>query len=170
MMETRPKIKLSLTQLDKTLELISVVFLIVMVSLTVYVYLKLPDTIPIHYSASGKPDSYGSKTTLLILAGVAIAFYAGLTWLNKYPHIFNYMTKITEENASRQYSISTRMIRITRLSVLIIFTVIILFTYLTTIHVINGLGSWFLPFCYAILLIPTIISVSRSLQKNNRAI
>ncbi len=166
-METRPKIKLTLSPLDNKLELTSRLFLVVMWGLTLYTFFKLPTTIPTHFNASGQADDYGNKLTLFILPGLATIIYFGLTQLNKYPHIFNYMTKITEDNAQKQYTIVTRMLRFLKLVILIIFSLIILFTYLTATGVTNGLGFWFLPFTFGLLLIPVIISISQSFKKKN---
>jgi uncharacterized membrane protein len=166
-METRPKIKLTLSPLDNKLELTSKIFLVVMWGLTFYTYLKSPPIIPTHFNVSGKADNYGNKVTLLILPILATIIYLSLTQLNKYPHIFNYMTRITEENARRQYAIATRMLRFLKLAILLIFSLIILFTYLTTIGVTNGLGFWFLPLTEGLLLIPAIIAISKSLKKKN---
>jgi uncharacterized membrane protein len=164
-METRPKIKLTPSPLDNKLELTSKIFLIVVWALTIYTFIKLPTTIPIHFNASGQADNYGNKLTLFILPILATIIYFGLTQLNKYPHIFNYMTKITEDNAQKQYTIATRMLRFLKLAILIIFSLIILFTYLTTTGVTNGLGFWFLPLTFGLLLVPTIISISQSFKK-----
>ncbi|MEP6676800.1 MAG: DUF1648 domain-containing protein [Ferruginibacter sp.] len=169
-METRPKIKLTLSKLDKNLELTGKIFLVVMWGLTLYTFLKLPTTIPIHFNASGKADSYGNKLTLLILPVLGTVIYVGLTQLNKYPQLFNYMTKINEDNAERQYSIATRMLRFLKLAILVIFSLIILFTYLTTIGLTNGLGSWFLPLTIGLLLIPVIISIRQSFKKKNNVV
>jgi len=166
-METRPKIKLTLSQLDKKLELTGKIFLVVMWGLTFYTFIKLPETIPTHFNVSGQADDYGNKLTILILPILATVIYFGLTELNKYPHIFNYMTKITEDNAQKQYTIATRMLRFLKLTILLIFSLIILFTYLTTIGVANGLGFWFLPLILGLLLIPTVISISQLFKKNN---
>jgi uncharacterized membrane protein len=166
-METRPKINLLLSPFDNKLELTSKIFLVVMWAFTLYSFLKLPTTIPTHFSASGQADDYGNKLTLLILPILATIIYFSLTQLNKYPHIFNYMTKITDDNAQKQYTIATRMLRFLKLAILVIFSLIILFTYLTTIGVTNGLGFWFLPLAFGLLLIPTIIGVSQSFKKKN---
>jgi len=166
-METRPKIKLTPSPLDNRLELTSKIFLVVMWVLTLYTFFKSPMTIPTHFNGSGQADDYGNKMTLLILPILATIIYFGLAQLNKYPHIFNYMTKITEDNAQKQYIIATRMLRFLKLAILVIFSLIILFTYLTTIGVTNGLGFWFLPLTFGLLLIPTIIGISQSFNKKN---
>jgi hypothetical protein len=51
-----------------------------------------------------------------------------MTILNRYPYLFNYPIAINSENALRQYTNSTRMIRYLKLSVVTIFTLIVLFT------------------------------------------
>ena len=166
-METRPKIKLTLSPFDKKLELASKLLFVVMWVLTFYIFFKSPTTIPTHFNVSGQADDFGNKLTLLILPILATVIYFGLTQLNKYPHIFNYMTKITADNAQKQYTIATRLLRFLKLAILLIFSLIILFTYLTTIGVTNGLGFWFLPVTVGLLLIPTIISIVQSFKKTN---
>ena len=164
-MQARPRIKLTLTALDNKLELASKIFLVLIWALTSFTLFTLPTTIPVHFNAAGQPDGYGNKFTLLILPVLATIFYLGLTILNRYPHIFNYLTPITRDNAEKQYSIATRMLRFLKLAILLIFSTIILFTYFTTIGITRGIGTWFLPLASGLLLIPLIISISRSLRK-----
>lgn len=166
-MAARPKIELIRSPLDNVLEWASKILLVVMWGLTLYAFLKSPITIPIHFNAAGQADNYGNKATLLILPILGTIIYFGLTQLNKYPHIFNYMTKITKDNAERQYTISTRLLRFIKFVILLIFSSIVLFTYLTTIGVTNGLGLWFLPLVEGLLLIPTAIAISKSLKNKN---
>lgn len=166
-MEIRPKIKLTLSLLDKKIELTGKIFLVFIWALTIYTFLKSPTTIPTHFNASGQADDYGNKVTLLILPILATIIYFVVTQLNKHPHVLNYMTEITEDNAEKQYTNATRMLRFLKLAILIIFSLIIIFTYLTTIGVKNGLGFWFLPLTFGLLLIPTIISIIQSFNKKN---
>jgi uncharacterized membrane protein len=164
-MQKRPNIKLTLSPFEKRLDVASKIFLITIWFFTFYAFLKLPATIPTHFNASGQVDKYGDKSTLLFLSFLVTIIYFGLSQLNKYPHIFNYPQKITEDNAERQYAIATKMLRLLKLAILIIFFLIFLFTYLTTIGIINGLGIWFLPLTLVLLLVPTIGSIIQSLKK-----
>lgn len=165
MREARPRIKLKLSRVDKTLEVTSKILLFVMWSLTLYIFFRLPTTIPTHWNASGNVDAQGNKMTVLILPILATIIYFGLTQLSKHPHILNYMNEINEENAHKQYTIATRMLRFIKLATLVIFSVIILFTYLTAIEITNGLGVWFLPLTSALILIPIIVSILQSSKK-----
>jgi hypothetical protein len=164
-MEARPRLKLNLSRVDKILEVTGQIVLLILWVLTLYAFFKLPTIIPTHYNASGQVDNFGKKSTLLILPILATAIYFGLTLLNKYPHILNYMNKITEADAIRQYTIATRMLRFIKLSILLIFSLIVLFIYLTTIGVTKGLGRWFLPLTAAFLLVPIILSIFLSFRK-----
>ena len=127
----------------------------------------MPEIIPIHFGASGKADHYGNKIIFLLLPTIATTLYFGLTQLNKYPHLFNYLTKITEDNAPTQYTKAKRLLRYFKLIILLIFSIAILSIYLTTIGVINGPGVWFLPVIFGLISIPTIIYIGQSFNKNN---
>ena len=165
-METRPKINVSLSPLDKILESTGKLLFIIIWGLTLFVFFKLPTIIPTHFNASGKPDGFGNKLTILILPIIATLLYLVLTKLNQNPHTFNYINSITEDNAEKQYTIATRMLRVLKIALLIIFSHIILFTYLTSSGVSNGLGVGFLPFTLGIVLIHIIFYFGQSIKKN----
>lgn len=164
-METRPKIKLPLSSFDKTLEITGRCIIILLWMLALFAFLKMPDTIPTHFNASGQADKYGHKGTIFILPAIATIIFIGITILNHYPHIFNYINKITEANAADQYLIAVRMLRFLKVLVAILFTVIVLVTFLTSIHIISGLTSWFLPLTILVFFIPTMYSIVMSINK-----
>ena len=168
-MNIQPKINLILYPFDKTMEVICKIWLVFMWGLTFYSFLKMPEIIPIHFGASGKADHYGNKIIFLLLPFIATILYFALTQLNKYPHLFNYLTKITTDNAHKQYTIATRLLRYLKLIILLIFSIAILSIYLTTIGVTNGVGVWFLPIIFGLILIPSIITLSQSFSKKNDA-
>lgn len=165
-MEDRPRITLLLSQFDKQLELAAKLVFCIMWLLVLFTFFTSPSIVPIHYNASGKADSYGNKSILFILPIVATVVYFGLTQLNKYPHVFNYMTTITKENAEQQYSIATRMLRFVKLAVLVIITVLIILSYLVAKGYINSLGLWFLPFTFITIMSPIFIAMYLSKRKN----
>ena len=155
-MNSRPKIKVPLTKTDKFTEKLSLLLLFFIWAFTIFSYVKLPEIVPIHFDASGRPDSYGSKWTLFVLPLVASILYAGMSYLNKYPWIFNYMVQITEKNAESQYSAATRMIRVLKCSMMLIFGIIALYSYWTANGESDVAGWWFLPLILGIIFIPLI--------------
>jgi uncharacterized membrane protein len=166
-MENRQKIDVSLSPLDKILESTGKLLIIIVWGLTLVVFSKLPTVIPTHFNASGQPDGHGDKLTILILPIIATLVYFGLTKLNQTPQSFNYTSTVTEENAEKQHTIATRMLRILKTAILIIFSHIILFTYLTTQGITNGLGVWSLPFSLSIMFIPIVFYIFKLYQIKN---
>jgi len=157
-MEERPKIKLELTTADKTFEIIGWLLVISVWGLTITNYANLPETIPTHYNAAGQADRFGGKATILTLPLIATVLFVGLTiLLNKFPHIFNYPTNITQDNALRQYA--TRMIRYLKLIIVVIFGLIEFKTIQIANGQADGLGIWFLPMTLGLIFIPLIYFV-----------
>lgn len=169
-MEARPIIKIDLNRFDKVLEIGGIILLVIMWTLSAFNYYQSPDIVPIHFNLSGQPDAYGGKATLLFLPIIPTAIYLGLTQLNKYPHIYNYLTKITGENAKRQYIIATRMIRILKFSIVMIFVIDIFSTLLMTLGVVDGLGAWSFPLTILILAIPTLYLIFQSFNKKRKVV
>jgi uncharacterized membrane protein len=156
-MEERPKIKLELTTADKTFEIIGWLLVISVWGLTITNYANLPETIPTHYNGAGQADGFGGKATILTLPLIATVLFVGLTILNKFPHIFNYPTNITQDNALRQYA--TRMIRYLKLIIVVIFGLIEFKTIQNANGQADGLGIWFLPMTLGLIFIPLIYFV-----------
>ena len=121
----RPKIKVPYQQIDTILELVSATILIFIIAYTIISYSELPETIATHFNAKGEADGYSSKSTIWILAGVSVFIYALLFFINKVPHLHNYMVNITKENALKNYRLSTRMLRCTNLFCLLLFAIIL---------------------------------------------
>ena len=144
-MRERPKLKLELTTFDKTLEILGWISILAIWVLTITNYTNLPDTIPIHYNGAGQADGFGGKDNILTLPLIATILFVGLTILNKFPHVFNYPTNITADNALRQYTNATRLIR-----------------YLN--GQTSGLGVWFLPLTLGLIFIPLTYFVIKSFK------
>ena len=164
-MKNRVKLKIELTATDKAIELAGWISIIVTWWLTITNYANLPDIIPIHYNAVGEADGFGGKATILILPLIATVLFVGLTVLNKFPHIFNYPANITKENALRQYTNATRLIRYLKLILVIIFGFIVYKTIQNANGKADGLGSWFLPLILASIFIPLIWFIVQSIKK-----
>jgi uncharacterized membrane protein len=141
----RPKIKLPLTSHDQVIEFIGIAFLLFLFFLPLRYYSEIPAKIPTHFNAAGAPDGFGSKTTLWLLPATGLLLWLLLTVINRYPHIFNFPVKITPENAETQYRIATRMIRILKCVLLIMFSFISYRTIQTALGNEAGLGKIFLP-------------------------
>ena len=164
-MNKRPQIKLQLNQTDKILEVLGWVSVVGIWALTLTNYSILPEIIPIHFNGAGKADGFGNKTQIFVLPIISTLLFIGLTTLNKHPHMFNYTSQITKENAVHQYTNATRMMRVLKLVIVVLFGLIVF----RKIQIVNGhadgLGTWFLPLTMGMIFIPMLYFLIKSLKK-----
>lgn len=164
-MEERPKIKLEWTFLDRILEITGWFALVgLWILLKVADYPDLPDTIPTHFNTFGQVDGHGGKITLLILPVIATVLFFGMTILNMFPAIFNYPVKITQENALKQYTNATRLIRYLKLVIVVVFGIIGFSMIQNAQGKAEGMGIWVLPLMLGLIFIPLIIYISWSFK------
>ena len=163
-MNKRPRIKLQLKQTDKILEVVGWVSVFGIWALPLINYFDLPEIIPIHFNGAGKADRFGNKTHIFILPIISTLLFIGLTTLNKHPHIFNYPNQITKENALDQYTNATRMMRVLKLVIVVLFGLIVF----RKIQIVNGhadgLGTWFLPFTIGLFIILSLYFLMMSMK------
>ena len=163
-MQERPKLKIELTIADKIFEFLGWLLIVSVWGLLIINYSNLPKTIATHYNVVGQADAFGGKANILLLSIVATVLFIGLTIINNFPHIFNYPTNITKDNALRQYTNATRLIRYLKLIIVLIFGLI---SY-QTIRLANGqtdvLGTWSLPLILGLIFIPLIYFICRSFK------
>src|SRR5579883_1223453 len=103
MKRNRPVFHVPRTPLENVLEVLAVCCLIGLLVVAIWGWLILPAIVPTHFNISGQPDAYGSKNGLLILPIIFLLAYGLLTFVERFPHTYNYPFAITEENAPRQY-------------------------------------------------------------------
>jgi uncharacterized membrane protein len=99
----RSKINMNNSNMEKILYASSLIGLVLIWMNLIIEWNNIPHRIPVHFGALGKPDSWGGKSSLLIVPIIAIGVYLLLTLISRVPHCFNYAVEITEENAERQY-------------------------------------------------------------------
>jgi uncharacterized membrane protein len=141
----RPRIKLKLSSHDRIIEFLGISFLIILIAIPLLCYNQLPEKLPTHFNAAGEPDGYGGKTSLFLLPATGFFMYILLTVLAAFPHIYNYPVSITPENAEVQYRLATRLMRILKTVILILFSFISWMSVRTATGNAAGLGKMFLP-------------------------
>ncbi len=151
-----PKIKTRREPVDWIIEAIGMAAVVVMMALPLVYYRMLPDLIPSHFNITGKPDAFSGKATVWVLPVAGLVLYTGLTILNKYPHLYNYPVKVTEENASGIYKYAVRALRIMNSVLACVFCYIVnTIIQIATGHQV-GLGKNYLFFIIAGILTPVI--------------
>lgn len=102
-MEERPVIDIEMSGIYNFIENAATIVSLITFAAAFYYYFDLPEIVPIHFNLSGEADGYGEKIYIFLSPLLAIIFNFSLRLLNKYPHKFNYLIRITKENAYFQY-------------------------------------------------------------------
>lgn len=143
--------KIKLSKLDITLEIISLILMIVLFATTIITWGSAPDTIPTHFNSAGVVDGYGSKGMIFFMPIIMIGLYAMITLLSNYPEAYNYAVEITTSNKEKQYKMATVFMRLLKLELIGTFTYI----QIATLRIINAGGgkmsAAFLPISLLIL-------------------
>lgn len=132
-------------------EIFCMFLLIVTTLYTIYMYIQLPEKIPIHYNAAGVIDRYGNKLEIFILLIVTWVMYIGLSLVTRVPQFWNTGVSVTAENKDRVYRILKNMLKIIKMEIIVIFCYLIYNT--TTLY---NLPKWFVP-VFLVLLFSTML-------------
>ena len=138
-------------KLDTIAEVFCMILLIVTTLYTIYMYIQLPEKIPIHYNAAGVIDRYGNKLEIFILLIVTWVMYIGLSLVTRVPQFWNTGVSVTAENKDRVYRILKNMLKIIKMETIVIFCYLIYNT--TTLY---NLPKWFVP-VFLVLLFSTML-------------
>ncbi|HBI27394.1 MAG TPA: hypothetical protein DDY25_06680 [Peptococcaceae bacterium] len=120
----RPVLKIPRSRLEVILEVLAILGILFHVLLLVYYWPALPETIPTHFGFSGEADSWGGKSSLILLLVVNIGMYLMFTVFHYLPHIYNYNTEITEKNAWEQYYNARLMLNVMKVEIVWVFAYI----------------------------------------------
>ncbi len=160
----RPQLDLLPTATDRWLDGLGFASLIALIALPAYWYNALPEQIPKHFNLNGEADAWGAKSGIWILPAIGTVLFALLTYLNRKPHTFNYMTTITPDNAEHQYRNAMTMIRVLRLLILLLFLYLVWGTVGIGLGRQSGLGEPFSLLMVLTIEVAALFFVTRSLN------
>jgi uncharacterized membrane protein len=164
----RPIIDIPLSTTDRFLDALSFALLIILFVMPITHYSALPDTIATHFDASGAADGWGSKKSIWLLPGIGLVSYLLLFFLSGKPHQFNYLTKITEENAEFQYRNALFMVRVVRVMVLLLFCLLVWNQIQITIGNKTGLNNIFVILIVVLLPLTSFYFIWKMGQKHSK--
>lgn len=111
----------------------------------------LPDQIPSHYGASGVPDAYGGKGSLIIMYVIMLSTYLLMVLCTFIPGSWNFPVRITGRNAPLAYRYARSLIIMLTLVINVTFCYILIQSMRCA-----SLNPWFLPIDLAAMFIPII--------------
>ncbi len=138
---------------------INILCLLIMIGTIVWlvaVWDNIPEEIPTHFDYAGNPDSYGSKTDIIVLPIFAWILYGVMVFVELIPGAWNTGVKVTPENQDRVYGIIKGMLVFLKLYIVCLFTLITIFSALA-----KSLPVWLLPVELVVIFGTIIISIVR---------
>ncbi|QHA90951.1 DUF1648 domain-containing protein [Bacillus sp. N1-1] len=163
-MEKRPRIKIDKTLIQKGFDLAALTFLFLSIVYLSLEWSGVPNRVPIHFNATGEADNWGSKTAIILFPMLGILIWGFFTVLERYPHRYNYVVKITEGNAALQYRSAVVLMRFLK------NTIALLFAYLTVECVQiakgieEGLAWWVMPLFLTMIFSAIILYIVHSIR------
>ncbi|MBP1948019.1 DUF1648 domain-containing protein [Virgibacillus litoralis] len=161
-MKNHPKIKVSATKWEKFFNTASVIILICSIVYVVQAYNSLPESVPTHFNAKGEADAWGNKGTVLLMPAIAFVSFIIMYFVTKAPHTFNYMVKVTEENATRLYTPARTFMAAINLEMVAIFSYIA-WAMVQSATSGTGLG---ISFIFFVILVPIATIISFMIKMN----
>ena len=134
-MEIRPALNIKATTFQKWINGISLLITVLSGAYLMMTYHKLPSEIPMHFNVNGDIDNWGPKWTIFIIWGFGLILYFVNSSLQTIPQKYNYIVKITKENAEKQYKLVLQMMSFLKLELMIIIA------YLIWVVVQNSQGT-----------------------------
>lgn len=145
------RITIPVTKYQKVMQWLGILALVGTFVLVLFSWNMLPDKIPGHYNSLGEVDRWGNKWEILIVPIISALMWAGISFMEKFPQIWNTGITINDKNKNKVYSNIKNMI-VTLKAVLVLC-----FSYITFATIgMQGLGSWFVPVFYCATIIPMV--------------
>lgn len=163
-MEKRPVLQLPRSNVETVLDMISLLVIVGMIALVAYEWHDMAERIPIHFNGKGEIDGWGNKISLILLPIIAAIVYSGLTLLSKVPHVYNYPSQITTENARGQYQNARLFINCLKTVIILIFGYLEWAVIQSAKKGIADLNLWILGFLLLMLIGTIIFFIVRSFQ------
>lgn len=139
-----PEIKLKRTNIEKVLDILIICLFIGSIIYLGWYWATIPDQVPAHYNALGEVNRWGGKGELLIIPILGMVMWVGLTILEKFPHVHNYIN-LTKDNVAYQYRNSQLMLFLLKNIIAVMFIFLFMNSIRTSLGLESWMGGWFLP-------------------------
>ena len=139
---------------NRTLFYVALILVAIGFGYTAYHYSDLPDTIPIHYNASGQADGFSDKPSLWLLPVLALGMVVGMRFLIKFTVKIN-EHKMGARNEN-ELTLTRNFLGWMNVYLAGIFTWLMIDSINGMLLGNNELSSWFLP---VVMILPLVLIV-----------
>lgn len=143
--DMRPRIRVPLTRLHVGIEIATVGILVIMLFCVWQVWPSLPERVPQKFDLSGQPTRWGERSGLWLLPGLSLGIYTLLSVLQRMPHVYNYPTDLSPEEAPRLYEIGVSLVMWMKLQVVVLFALLSWRQVEVALGRTSGLEAWIVP-------------------------
>jgi hypothetical protein len=151
--------------LDRVVEVLSLLVLIGLWTLTYYFQHQSLDIVPEGYDFFSNPNEYWASRMTYSVPFVATILYVGLTLYNKRVQHGEFAVEINKENGPALRQINKRLWRWLKLNILLMFVVVEYFSFHTGSNAGSGISGWFI-FVFPLLLFGPVIYFFVEFSKN----
>ena len=131
----------------RILEIVASVAVIVLILLPVLFYPQLPQQIPIHFDAAGRPDAYGDRSLIWWLPAIGTVLYAGLSLLGRLPPAARPPRQASGRAAAIRYHDGKHLLQYLKAITLLLFAYLTAAKISIALRWSIGLGTAFTGFC-----------------------
>jgi uncharacterized membrane protein len=138
---------------DWALEVVSLASLAAIIAVVATHWNELPNIVPKHFGASGKPKGWGGKNNLWILPGTSVGLYLLLTLAARYQQLINLPISV-DRSRPEVRQILFRFTNALKAVILIILFYLSRASINTALGKANGLGRRSLPIILVAIAVP----------------
>lgn len=157
-MKNQPEINLPKSAAERWLDMAAWVAVILNFALAFNAYSTLSETIPVHFNYKGDADGFGSRSMIFLLPIVSFLLVSGMIYVSRFPHNFNYLRKITPENAPAEYRRARLLLRVLNALISLMFMLLTWNTILVAKGEAEGLGVWTWVFLAGIMGVAIVLA------------
>ena len=159
----RPKLDIPKTTIEKVFDWSGAIVFAGWILFIIFIWNELPAKVPGHYDGTGNITRMGSKWELNILPVIAGFLTVFMSFFEKHPEWHNYMN-LNENNIEFQYKNSRMMLNVMKNLMIFAFAYISWNTIQVGLGKADSLGVWFLPIFLALVFLPMIFFIVRSVR------
>ena len=163
----RPKIQIPVSKIEIVLEIFAFCGVLAILSYSFAYWSKLPDMVPTHFNFTGEADAWGAKSSILLMPAIVVILHIILTMVSRFPHLFNYPVRITEENARQEYILGRYFLKVLKLLIVWMFFFISRFTISIALGEKTNLGNimWVMMVTMFVILVGYFIFAFKLAKK-----
>ncbi|MFM7309360.1 MAG: DUF1648 domain-containing protein [Flavobacteriales bacterium] len=156
---------IGLNSCDSLLHWTSISAILGLIAYFIYGITYFPETIPVHFDATGHADRMGGKSTLWLLLAIPSVLWFVLNYVQRNPERLNYAVTIHEKNRQRQYRLAHRLLASYKLFIPCLSLVILWNVHGTTMNIPHLSEGWFALLMLTMVILPLPIYLLLSFRE-----